>query len=1274
MADEENSSSSSDENNDSTTHHIKDSSQSHSSPYYIHPGENPGLVLVSPQLNNNNYHTWSRGMKRALLAKNKLQFINGKLPPLPELDPLFDAWERCNGLVISWITRSLTPSIAQSVAYVENAKVLWEELKERFTKGNHFRFSDLLQEIHSTKQGERSISEIFNFMKTSWEDLEDLRPLPSCTCHTPCNCAAFKIIKQQRDSELVICFLKGLSDNYNTVRSQILLMDPLPSINKVFSLVLQQESSPANIAIPSSKILYNAFDNGNRFQSRGYNNGGRGRGRSSSGVRGPPKQCTFCTRLGHTIDTCYFKHGFPSGYQPKTQSTVNNTTSSNDSSFPTSSNVAANDSSIPQLSAETIQQLLSLLPNSSKSTAASAHNVNTAHTAPLHSSMNHQNTSIEPGTIDPAKDYWILDSGATDHVTHSKKYFTSFRRINPINVSLPDGSIVVANFSGTIEFSPSFKLYNVLYLPTFKLNIVSVHLLIFNSNCKLTFHDSICNIQEATSLKMIGLARLHNGLYYIKDPLPQASSVFHDITVKSIISSFDTWHFRLGHPSNKVLEQVCTVFPYIKYDNKRICDSCHYAKQCNLPFPLSSSVSLHAFDLLHVDIWVPLSIPSLHGHKYFLTIIDDHTRHTWIFLMTAKSETRSLLQNFVIFVKTQFNKSVKSIRSDNGSEFLYQEFYDKFGILHQTSCVATPQQNSIVERKHGQILNVTRNLLFHAKLPKFFWSYAVLHAVYLINRLPSPILQNKSPFELLYNKPPTFLDLKVFGSLCYVSTLEQHRTKLDPRAKKCIFLGFKVGIKGYVVFDLSTREIFVSRNAVFYESTFPYAEITDSSLSIDFVDQDYSIFLFDDPDDSTKYDRSQPHIQPTSIQPISTPSTPSPNLPCDSSSSIVPPPNPHPSFDTTNLRRSTRTTKAPGYLKDFHCNAKLPPSSSTTNSLYPLHSVLSYHKLSPSHLHYTLSITNAIEPQTYKQAIKSQQWIDAMNNELQALTTNNTWSLTTLPKDKVVIGCRWVYRIKHKADGTLERYKARLVAKGYTQQEGVDFLDTFSPVAKLTTIRLLLSIAASEKWIIQQLDVDNAFLHGDLHEEVYMELPPGIIPTSPNQVCRLNKSLYGLRQASRQWFSKLSSALISLGYHHSEYDHSLFIKSSLNTFTALLVYVDDIVLTGNASTEINHVKSFLHSTFRIKDLGNLKYFLGLEVSRTNKGIHLSQRKYALDILADTGMLAAKPFTTPMMKDTKPLYDTTSPPHDPTAFRRLIGRSTFKSIYAKSNRKSLRSCS
>jgi hypothetical protein len=248
-----------------------------------------------------------------------------------------------------------------------------------------------------------------------------------------------------------------------------------------------------------------------------------------------------------------------------------------------------------------------------------------------------------------------------------------------------------------------------------------------------------------------------------------------------------------------------------------------------------------------------------------------------------------------------------------------------------------------------------------------------------------------------------------------------------------------------------------------------------------------------------------------------------------------------------------------------------------------------------------------------------------------------------------------VYRIKRKADGTVERYKARLVAQGYTQQEGVDFFDTFSPVAKLTTMRLLLAIAAAQGWFLKQLDVDNAFLHGDLNEEVYMKLPPGLQPEFPNQVCRLQKSLYGLRQASRQWFSKLSNALVSLGFRHSEYDHSLFTKSQNGSFTALLVYVDDIILTGNSLSSIESVKNFLHATFKIKDLGDLKYFLGLEVSRSHKGIHLCQRKYALDILSETGLLAAKKCSTPMVRDSKPLYDSSAPPHDPTAYRRIIGK-------------------
>lgn len=316
----------------------------------------------------------------------------------------------------------------------------------------------------------------------------------------------------------------------------------------------------------------------------------------------------------------------------------------------------------------------------------------------------------------------------------------------------------------------------------------------------------------------------------------------------------------------------------------------------------------------------------------------------------------------------------------------------------------------------------------------------------------------------MYDQPPTYMDLKVFGCLAYASTLTQNRNKLDPRARKCIFLGFRPGTKGYVLFDLHTRDIFISRNALFYESEFPYTMHTpvhDQVHQPDIHDDLDSAFIFDFPDHSLT-------LQPENSPP------PDPAL-CLGS-------DVHP--EVTIVRKSKRVRKAPTYLKDFHCNSLSSLKSAST--LYPLSDVLSYNHISPHHLHFINSITTAEEPNTYNQAIQFPHWIEAMNSELQALHQNGTWSITDLPPGKTPIGCKWVFKIKHNSDGSIERYKARLVAKGYTQIEGMDFFETFSPVAKATTIRLLLAMASTQKWHLHQLDVHNAFLHGH-HEEIYMK-------------------------------------------------------------------------------------------------------------------------------------------------------------------------------------------
>ncbi|KAF5452044.1 hypothetical protein F2P56_027083 [Juglans regia] len=277
-----------------------------------------------------------------------------------------------------------------------------------------------------------------------------------------------------------------------------------------------------------------------------------------------------------------------------------------------------------------------------------------------------------------------------------------------------------------------------------------------------------------------------------------------------------------------------------------------------------------------------------------------------------------------------------------------------------------------------------------------------------------------------------------------------------------------------------------------------------------------------------------------------------------------------------------------------------------------------------------------------------------MSTELQALEANSTWTLDHLSPGKKPIGCKWVFKTKLKADGSIERYKARLVAKGYTQVEGLDYHETFAPVAKMTTVRCLLAIAAKKNWIIHQLDVNNAFLHGDLDEEVYMIPPPGYCTQGETRVCRLRKSLYGLKQASRNWFFKLTTVLLDAGFRQSQADHSLFTLITHTSITIVLVYVDDILVAGNDLPQIEFFKNHLFTHFKTKDLGSLKFFLGLEVAHSSAGIFLNQRKYALDILSDSGQLGARTASFPMEQHLKLSNEDGPLLPDPSIYRRLVG--------------------
>ena len=242
---------------------------------------------------------------------------------------------------------------------------------------------------------------------------------------------------------------------------------------------------------------------------------------------------------------------------------------------------------------------------------------------------------------------------------------------------------------------------------------------------------------------------------------------------------------------------------------------------------------------------------------------------------------------------------------------------------------------------------------------------------------------------------------------------------------------------------------------------------------------------------------------------------------------------------------------------------------------------------------------------------------------------NNTWSVVSFPEGKHNIGCRCVYKVKYKQNGQVDRYKMRLVAKGYTQQAWIDFLDTFSPAGNFTTVRILLSIATVKNWSLLQLDINNVFLDGDLSKEVYMDLPLGYLVKGEKLVCKLHKSIYGLRQASRQWFHKFSNALTGHNFVQSKSDYSLFHIGSGDTLVLLLVHVNDIIIVGPNIRLVEQVKDKLQQLLKLGVIRDLKHFLGLEIAQFAKGIHLCQRKYTLTLLEDIGFTSSKPATLPM---------------------------------------------
>ncbi|KAG8483232.1 hypothetical protein CXB51_022211 [Gossypium anomalum] len=809
---------------------------------------------------------------------------------------------------------------------------------------------------------------------------------------------------------------------------------------------------------------------------------------------------------------------------------------------------------------------------------------------------------------------WYPDSGASNHVCQNAA---------DLNASTPysgTSELLMGNGAPTRILSVGdtvipasskiLRLSNVLCVPSIRKNLLSVSQFARDNNVFFEFHPSYCVIKDIQTGETLLRGRVRDGLYQFSVDSQLSSprvSTAHNVDLQASSSSsdqFTLWHNRLGHPSSSVVATVLNTCGIVtnKKSLSNICIACQKGKSHKLPFSSSTTEYMELFELVVSDLWGPASV-ACEGHLYYVSFVDMYSRFTWVYLVKRKSQALECFSQFQKMIATQFGKTIKKFQSDWGGEFrAFASILADQGILHRVSCPHTSEQNGVVEHKHRHIVETGLTLLAQANLPMQYWGYAFRSAVHLINWLPTPVLHGQSPYQ-------KYDHLRVFGCCCFPYLRPFQRHKLDFRSQPCTFLGYSSQHKGYYCLT-PDGSVIISRHVVFDEHRYlfslpPVSDITHSSSSATYV----------------------PVVRrATSSVPV-VPLVPSCHLPGSTSEASQREVICSESAPPSATCGSPAGVHVTPQSSSHESTAAFPtPATSLPVPCENTHAMVTRSKAGIFKAKVLSAETVEFEPSFINEALARPEWKLAVQAEFDALLANNTWELVSLPPGRKAIGCKWLFKIKKKPDGSVDRRKARLVAKGCAQVPGCDFKETFSPVVKPATIRVILSIAVSRGWSLRQVDVNNTFLNGDLDTE-----------------------------APRAWFDKLKQFLSSVGFTGSRSDASLFVRFVSGTTLYVLVYVDDIIITGNDSADITRFVEQLHAMFSLKDMGDLHYFLGVKVTRSSSGsIHLCQRKYVRDLLARSSLLHAKPVNTPMISSTSLSKDDGARLCDPTEYRSLAG--------------------
>lgn len=1125
--------------------------------------------IKCPLLTATNYTVWAMRM-RILLRVHKVWEI---------VETEAENDER-NDMAMALILQSIPESLTLQVGELSTAKKVWDAIRTRYVGAERVKEARLqtlmadfdrlrMKETETIDDFSGKLSEISSKSSALGEDIEEAKLVKKFLKCLP-----------RRKYIHIVAALEQVLDLKTTTFEDIV------GRLKVYEERVEDEEEAQE---DQSKLMYataesqsnRGFNGENRGRGRGgrYLNRGRGRGRYNTPRDISKVTCYRCDRVGHYASDCP-------------------------------------------------DRLLKL-----QETQEQTENVDTqeADELMLHEIVYLNEEKVVPATFEADNkedNIWYLDNGASNHMSGDQRYFSAIDESVTGKVRFGDDSRIDIKGKGTIEFidrnGEPRKILDVYFIPDLRSNIISLGQAT-ESGCDVRMKGEYLTMHDKDGKLIAKAVRSKNRLYKVRMKVKDVMTLLTTTTSES-----SRWHARLGHINpetmrSMVLRGLVVGIPKMSIE-KSVCGSCLMGKQARKSFPQATSYRASTLlELVHGDLCGPLTPSTSAGNKYIFVLIDDCSRYMWTVLMKEKGEAFEKFKAFKSRVEAEAKMKIQTFRTDRGGEFTsraFNAFCESEGIKRHLTAPYSPQQNGVVERRNRTLMEMTRSCLKHMSVPNYLWGEGVRHSTYLLNRVATRTLNDRTPYEAYRGKKPNISHLRTFGCICYAKIDSKMLKKLDDRSRMLVHLGTEPGSKAYRLFDPQSQKIIVSRDVIFDEAKgWNWKQsITEKnqvgSFKVIYGETgNHGLQETEQGGTEQQEDNKVPKEEIVVKEEDDT----------DSEEESVSTDN----GDHQMLRRSQRQSTKPSYLDDYVLLAEFEGEQ--------------------------LLLSLNSEPRNFEEAKELKEWILACEEEIRSITKLDSWTLVDLPHGVKPIGLKWIFKIKRNADGSINKYKARLVAKGYVQQYGIDFEEVFAPVARIETIRLLINLAASNDWEVHHLDVKTAFLHGELKETVYVTQPEGfVVKGSENKVYKLKKALYGLKQAPRAWNHKLNTCLMELGFVRCMKEPSVYRRAVRENLLVIAVYVDDLFITGTSLKMIKEFKEEMALRFEMSDLGRLSYYLGIEVNQHAEGITLCQNRYALRILEEAGMEHCNSVQIPMDAGLKLSKSEAERDIDATAYRKIIG--------------------